>query len=863
MEKRIAHYGKCLPACFVLSTLISFMKVALAGESEFETQFLRKDKQGATPDVFLYHNAVTPGLKDVDLYINDQMVDRFSIQFIEHPEKKAATPCFSTVFLQQLGIKTELYNGWRQPVTESPAGPPSAENIAVDQCEDVTAHIPASSISYDASLQSLSLQFPQEAVKRQTSTMISPKEWDDGIANLRTSYTGYFYQAKLNKSGSDSEDETHRSAWLSLNSVGGTGPWRLYSTDAFNKSEEDGWETNHDSLYLSRGIAAVRSHLSIGDLFTQSRSAILGNIPLRGVTLATTERMVLDNQFDFSPVIRGIAHTNARLVVRQQNQVIYSTTLTPGAFVIDDLSSAHSGADLEVTVEEADGARQVFRVPYSTLPTMIRPGALRYSAAVGQYRENSHSDGEPWLGFAGLEYGFERFTLLSTLLAAEKYQSLSAGAAWNLGLIGAFSLELAYARYRETWDQNADNNGSALRMLYARYFETTNTNLQIVGYQYNSRHFMDFSDFMNRYNHDAINGYDYGEEGWNRQRRSRAEINLNQGFENYGSLYFALSQDRYYHTSNKSTSFTGGAGTQIGPASVSLTWTWTKENDDHDNQLNLNISVPFNWGDRQSNTGSLNYSLTRNRDNQFSQTLGHSGNALDNTLNYSANLQRDAGGGTSESLSMGYSTSIGSLNGSVGHSDNMLQYSAGMSGGIVLYSGGVLLAPSLGDTIGIIETPDARGIHVTGNNSTNTDRWGRTVLSYMTPYRYNTLTLDTTKTESVELKESARKVVPTQGAALLLRFATRIGRRAMVEIHSIKPIPLGALVHVEGEKDEAGIVGNKGLTYLSGIAANKQQKLRVHWGNSPAQQCYFLLPPATEAQRNPDNWYQKINVNCQ
>ncbi|MDG1643632.1 fimbrial biogenesis outer membrane usher protein [Klebsiella huaxiensis] len=853
-------YGKQLSAGFVLSAFVAPVHHALAVDSEYETQFLRKDKHGATAEVFLYRNAVTPGLKTVDFTLNDRFIDRYSILFVEDRQNKTTVPCLSTAFLQQLGIRTEQYNGWR--LSADADGDIDPATLTSSQCEDVTARIPASTVSYDNSLQTLSLQVPQEAVKRIDSAMLSPKEWDDGVANLRTSYSGYFYQSQL-KDVSENDEKISRNAWISLNSTGGAGPWRLFSTDSFSKNEGNGWETNHDSLYLNRGIAAARGHISIGDIFTQSRSAILNNIPLRGVTLATTERMMLDNQFDFSPVIRGIARTNAKVTIRQQNSTIYSTTVTPGAFAIDDLSSARSGADLEVTIEEADGSRQVFRVPYSTLPTMIRPGALRYSAAVGQYRQNSHAEGEPWLGFGSLEYGFEHLTLLSTTLVAEDYQSLSAGAAWNIGAIGAFSLELAGARYRETWQNEAQKNGSALRVLYARYFESTDTNLQVAGHQYHSQGFMDFSDYMERYHHEEVNGYAYGDEGWNRRRRSRTEINLNQGLNTWGNLYFSLSQDRYYHTSEKNSTLTAGGGTQIGPASVSLTWSWTKSDQSKDNQLNLNVSIPFDWGKRQHNAGSLNYGLTRNRENQYSQTLGYSGNALDNALTYSANLQRDPGGGTSESLSLGYGSSIGSVNGSIGHSDDVMQFSAGMSGGLVIYSGGILLTPMLGDTIGIIETPDAKGIQVSGNSSTNTDRWGRTVLSYMTPYRYNTLTLDTSKTEGVELKESSRKVIPTQGAAVLLHFATRVGRRAMVEIRSRKPIPLGALIYVEGEKDEAGIVGNKGQAYLSGIAADREQKMRVQWGDMPAQRCYFLLPVASGAQLEPNNWYQKIAVQCQ
>jgi outer membrane usher protein len=63
------------------------------------------------------------------------------------------------------------------------------------------------------------------------------------------------------------------------------------------------------------------------------------------------------------------------------------------------------------------------------------------------------------------------------------------------------------------------------------------------------------------------------------------------------------------------------------------------------------------------------------------------------------------------------------------------------------------------------------------------------MVTWLTPYRYNNISLDTSRSASsqnVELKDSARKVVPSDGAAVLLKFATRVGRRAMVEIQSPK-----------------------------------------------------------------------------
>lgn len=84
----------------------------------------------------------------------------------------------------------------------------------------------------------------------------------------------------------------------------------------------------------------------------------------------------------------------------------------------------------------------------------------------------------------------------------------------------------------------------------------------------------------------------------------------------------------------------------------------------------------------------------------------------------------------------------------------------------------------------------------------------------------------------------------------------------MVEIRSARSVPLGAMVYLEGEKDEAGIVGNKGLTYLSGLDARQAQTLRVVWGEGQNEHCTFTVPAATEEQRKPENWHHKIVVDC-
>ena len=96
--------------------------------------------------------------------------------------------------------------------------------------------------------------------------------------------------------------------------------------------------------------------------------------------------MLPDSLNGYAPTIRGVAQTNARVTVRQNGYIIYSTYVPPGPFALDDLYPTSAGGDLDVTVTEADGRETHFVQAYAAVPTLLRDGAWRYSATAGQYR---------------------------------------------------------------------------------------------------------------------------------------------------------------------------------------------------------------------------------------------------------------------------------------------------------------------------------------------------------------------------------------------------------------------------------------------------------------------------------------------
>jgi P pilus assembly protein, porin PapC len=174
-----------------VSILLSFSVKAQREEndSEFESVFLRKNKNGATPDIFLYKNTIAPGIKRVEVVVNDRVADSYDVNFVAVARSNEVVPCFSQRLLRDAGIRTELYDGWQTSLTESEF---SASDAGAIVCDNPEQRIPAARVFYNDAHQQLRLTVPQEAVNSLRFQMISPGEWDDGTPTLRTTYNGYF-----------------------------------------------------------------------------------------------------------------------------------------------------------------------------------------------------------------------------------------------------------------------------------------------------------------------------------------------------------------------------------------------------------------------------------------------------------------------------------------------------------------------------------------------------------------------------------------------------------------------------------------------------------------------------------------------
>lgn len=76
--------------------------------------------------------------------------------------------------------------------------------------------------------------------------------------------------------------------------------------------------------------------MEVGQTFTNGD--LFDSVQMTGIKLETDTSMLPDSEQGFAPVVRGIANSDAQVVIKQNGYVIYQTWVSAGPFEIKDLS---------------------------------------------------------------------------------------------------------------------------------------------------------------------------------------------------------------------------------------------------------------------------------------------------------------------------------------------------------------------------------------------------------------------------------------------------------------------------------------------------------------------------------------------
>lgn len=771
-----------------------------------------------------------PGTYRVDVVLNEQLIDTREVEFtsVKGVEGEGALqPCLSIEQLKAWGVKTELFPDLKIEGT----------------CARLSA-IPQASAEFMFGTQRLNISIPQAALSPQARGYVPPDMWDEGITAAMLNYS--LSGANSWDRNGDSSDSNNQ--YANLRPGINIGPWRLrnYTTWSRDDTGKDKWDTVY--TYAQRAIIPLKGQLTAGD--SSSPSDVFDSIPFRGAQLASDDDMMPDSLKGYAPVVRGIARTNAQVIIRQNGYQIYQSYVAPGAFEITDMYPTGGAGDLDVTVKESDGSEQHFTVAFASLPVLQREGRFKYAVTGGQYRSYDGSvDKTPFGQMTGI-YGLPRgFTLYGGFQESSKYQSIAAGLGKNMGELGAFSTDVTQAW--STPDGQSKSDGQSWRIRYSKNFVETGTNFAIAGYRYSTSGYYGMQEVLDSYG---------ASSALQDRRRNRTELTVSQNLRQLlGSLTLSAVREDYWNSGKAMESYSAGYNNSWNSISYGITYTYSKNGStdiynqstryDSDHQIAMNISVPL---DKFLPQTWANYSMNTSKNSGTTHNVGLSGMALENNA-LSWNVQQGYGTrgvGNTGNANADYKGTYGEVTAGYAYDRDSDRLNYGLQGGIIAHADGVTFTQPLGETNVLIKVPGARGVSVQNQTGAKTDWRGYTAVSNLTPYHKNDVALLTESLpDDVELELTNQTVIPTRGAVVRADYMANVGARVLMTLTQVngQPVPFGAIVSRDGNKSDAFIVGDNGQVYLSGL--DQSGILHVKWGDTGSSSCivnYLINNAPTE-----------------
>lgn len=820
--------------------LAMFIALAFGGSSTslyasvaFNTELIELDNPGMDKaDLSAFESgSQAPGIYHVDIIVDDAFLETGDIQFTASKADNgdaSLQPCLSLAQLKRWGVKTALF---------------PALDAEKSECVNLQA-IPQASADFQFAAQRLVLSIPQAAIDLPARGYVPPEMWDEGITAAMLNYS----LSGANSRVRAGEGVSSNTQYANLRPGVNIGPWRLrnYTTWSRDAAGKDQWDTVYS--YLQRAVIPLKAQLTLGD--SSAPADVFDSVPFRGVQLASDDDMLPDSLKGYAPVVRGIARTNAQVVIRQNGYQIYQSYVAPGAFEITDMYPTGGAGDLDVTIKEADGSEQHFTLPYASVPVLQREGRLKYALTGGQYRAYNSSVEKTPFGQVSSIYGLRNgITLYGGVQGSGKYQSFAVGTGKNMGDFGALSADVTQAW--STLAHTAKTQGQSLRARYSKNVLNTGTNFSIAGYRYSTCGYYGLQDVLDSYGDSSA---------LQNRRRNRVELTMSQTLgDERGALTLSAAREDYWNTDKSMASWSVGYNNDWNNISYGVTWTYSKNGGptsfgsgstktyDHDQLLAFTVSVPL---DKFLPQTWANYGLNTSKNNGTTHSIGMNGVALNNSaLNW--NIQQGYGTdgvGYTGTLNGDYKGTYGEVTAGYGYDKHSERLNYGVQGGILAHADGITLSQPLGETNALIKAPGAHGVNIRNQSGVRTDYRGYTVVNNLSVYRKNDLALDPENMpDDVELEINTRTVTPTRGAVVKADYLSKVGRRVLMTLTTHGQfVPFGAVVTLADDDKSSFIVGDRGQVYLTGL--RDQGTVLATWGHQPHQQCRadFSLPNGSQ-----------------
>lgn len=798
-----------LVAQIVICGLFSISLTAIAANTinrdiEFDTSLLDSAYMaGVDLKQFNGSNDMLPGKYLIDIWLNDDLITTQTLTFSKIADGKVAA-CMTPDLLAQLSIvSSALHN---------------TDNLSDKRCTPIEQVIPSARLLWDNSQQRLVIGISQRDLEKTARGTVHPSLWQEGSLAAFLGYNANIYQSR-------SEGNDFSSQYLSLHNGLNINGW--YFRHNGNLTSQTGSGSHYQSInnYIQHDVTSIRGRFVVGQGNTSGR--LFDSVSYTGISVFSDEQMIPESQRGYAPEIRGIAHSYARITVRQTGNVIYETTVPAGAFVINDLYPTGYGGDLNVTVREADGSENTFSVPYASVADLLRPGALRYEAIAGKYRQLNSHDGQPFYQASWQQGITNVLSLYGGAQFSDGYHAYQIGSAVSTPL-GALALDMTQAK---TITSSESLSGQSYRVTYNKRIPQTQSNIALAAYRFSTRDYLDFPQAM-EYRNNQKNDEVY--TSLHHRTKNRYSLTLSQELlTGWGTISATGLSQNYFGRTENDTQYQLGYTNRWRKLSHSLTATHGRGPDGRlETSWLVSFSLPL--GDERPITFSS--AVSHDGSGGVSEQVSLAGTAGERQqLSWGVAGTHNDTGGNSGSVNGQYLSPWMATNASISQGRDNRTLSAGFSGSAVAHPHGITLTPYLSDTWVVVNAAGAAGAEVNSYPGLKLDYWGNAVMPASMPYQKNTVSIDPKGlSNNVELTSTLQNVIPRSGAVVIAEFTTQQGAALLLTpSHDDAGLPFGTTI-TNSQGKQVGMVGQGGMVYARVADDTGQLFATVHHENKAA-----------------------------
>jgi outer membrane usher protein len=524
----------------------------------------------------------------------------------------------------------------------------------------------------------------------------------------------------------------------------------------------------------------------------------------------------------------GTAAVPSTVDVFVNNQLVTSSQLPPGPFIIDRLPTISGTGDVSVVVRDALGREQVVTQSFYSSTTLLAQGLTQYSVNLGKIREDYALESNrygPVLGEVSYRRGItDSFTLEGhgEYLAGDSHAA-GVNAAFGVGRVGVINFTAA---------NGGDSSGSGWLSGVGIEHRGTNTSFIASSLWATS----DFSQVGEPFN-PAM------------RMRQRSLLQTGMGLGRFGSLSLAYVRQTYRDSPTQQTlglthSISFG---RIGALNLTLTRTRTA----------ADLS-----GNAQSSTSAYLIFVVPLSDRRAATlaAVGGSGsgapaNELVASLTQSPPVGPGSGYRVSASTAGNYDADwrqqfhSADLELEVARNQGFDGRSAYLSGAMTFLDGQLSTTRSVNGSFAMVDVAGLADVPVYVENqlTTHTDGNGRALLYNLRPYEANRISITPEDLPlDTSIAASSTIMAPPYRSGVIARFPVERVRSGTFRLVTDdgKPLPVGAVVTLNGAQFPVVL---DGLVYVTGY--DHGMSAEASWNGG---RCHFRLEPPPPGDPLPD-----------